>query len=341
MSTAQVSAAAAWAASGTYASRTDPAIAGSLLLDASADAVTTPIFNFKAFGRQWQIGIDTSNHGGARDLFISRYNRRQVSDLATTNSSTTVTSATQAQFGPADNGVAITGPGIPAGATLIWASGTDSLTSARLSAAATATATGVTATIGTGNSVADVFYINDNGGNPATVGFGVTPPDRNYTLQVATSGAVGALRILATSGETGSPKRVTFQDSGATDRLWVNNDYSLQGLNAAWGGSVVIKGDVTNLRALSFVHPTSNQNTGFYFGDNTTLTLRAFTGGSDSVQFGSDGSFRHVSSKLGFFAAAIATKWGSLPADATDLATAIALINDIKNNVVKRYGLAA
>jgi hypothetical protein len=77
--------------------------------------------------------------------------KRTVSDGATTNTSTTVTSATAA-FTSADVGAKITGTGIPAAATI--ASVTNA-TTVVISAAATATATGVSLTfshevVGTG-----------------------------------------------------------------------------------------------------------------------------------------------------------------------------------------------
>ena len=68
---------------------------------------------------------------------------RQPTDVATTNTSTTITSAAEAAFAATDVGALITGTGIPAG-TYITA--VASATSATISAAATATGT-ITATI--------------------------------------------------------------------------------------------------------------------------------------------------------------------------------------------------
>lgn len=67
-----------------------------------------------------------------------------VTDGATTNTSTTVTSAT-AKFGDNDLGSAISGTGIPTGSTIV---AVGSATSVTISAAATATATGLTLTLG-------------------------------------------------------------------------------------------------------------------------------------------------------------------------------------------------
>ena len=69
---------------------------------------------------------------------------RTVTDGATTNTDTTVTSDT-AVFTAADVGLSISGTGIPAGATI---ASINSGTSVEISAAATATATGLTVVIG-------------------------------------------------------------------------------------------------------------------------------------------------------------------------------------------------
>ena len=75
---------------------------------------------------------------------------RTVTDGVTTNASTTVTSATAAFVGPGQGGVggdvgaSISGTGIPAGAYIV---AVNSATSVTISAAATATASGVTLTI--------------------------------------------------------------------------------------------------------------------------------------------------------------------------------------------------
>jgi hypothetical protein len=83
--------------------------------------------------------------GVYRALGIDNVNAaRTVTDGVTTNTSTTVTSATAA-FISADVGRTITGAGIPAGATIATVVSATEIT---ISAAATATATGVTLTLG-------------------------------------------------------------------------------------------------------------------------------------------------------------------------------------------------
>jgi hypothetical protein len=90
---------------------------------------------------------------GLETIAKGEYGHRSVADGVTTNTSTTVTSATAA-FTEGDEGSPISGTGIPAGTTI--ASVTDA-TTAVLSAAATATATGVTFTIGV--ALASASYV--------------------------------------------------------------------------------------------------------------------------------------------------------------------------------------
>lgn len=80
---------------------------------------------------------------------------RTVADGATTNTSTTLTSATAA-FGTGDVGAVVSGTGIPAGTTI--ASVTNA-TTAVMSAAATATATGVSITV---NDALSGFVLTDS-----------------------------------------------------------------------------------------------------------------------------------------------------------------------------------
>lgn len=100
------------------------------------------------------FGVD-STRGGVKVLQPPNISSpgtvtRTVTDGVTTNTSTTVTSATGAFVGPGQGGVGgdvgalISGAGIPAGAYIVVV---NSATSVTISAAATATATGVTLTI--------------------------------------------------------------------------------------------------------------------------------------------------------------------------------------------------
>lgn len=107
---------------------------------------------------QWRIGRSDNNGQTAKvsEYYVDiDYNERPtvlvtgplatrtVTDGATTNTSTTFTSATAA-FQDADEGASIVGAGIPANTTILTV---NSSTNVTLSAAATATASGVTATI--------------------------------------------------------------------------------------------------------------------------------------------------------------------------------------------------
>lgn len=94
----------------------------------------------------WEIGIKEGEIStlGVTIIAQKEIGYRQVTDGVTTNTSTSITSATAA-FGPDDVGKPISGTGISAGTTI---SAVTSTTAATLSAAATATGTGITFTIG-------------------------------------------------------------------------------------------------------------------------------------------------------------------------------------------------
>lgn len=107
------------------------------------------------FGMTWNrnSGVEVSGQMMGRRITdgvtLASTAGRTVTDGATTNADATVTSATAA-FTSADVGAAISGTGIPAGATIV---SINSGTSVEISANATATATGVTITIGAISSV--------------------------------------------------------------------------------------------------------------------------------------------------------------------------------------------
>lgn len=126
---------------------------------------------------------------------------RTVTDGATTNTSTTVTSAT-ANFGPADVQATIVGTGIPGGATIV--SVTNS-TTVVISAAATATATGVHLTITQTAAWAAVSSGGDTGYVSLTqrclldsqvVRFGFTMPTLPANAQVYSVGIRRRIQVV-------------------------------------------------------------------------------------------------------------------------------------------------
>lgn len=74
--------------------------------------------------------------------------------------------------------------------------------------------------------------------------------------------------------------------------------------------------------------------TGTRVGTTNATPLHFQTNNVTRMSFGTAGEWAA-------FGGTPASKWTSLPADATDLATAIALVNDLKNNVIKRHSIAA
>jgi prepilin-type N-terminal cleavage/methylation domain-containing protein len=106
----------------------------------SPQTVTCTIPNYITGSNARRTPTITNSANG----FIVDYGTRTVTDAVTTSGSTSLTSAT-ANFTSSDVGTSIAGTGIPAGATI--QSYTDA-TTVTMSNSATATATGVEATIG-------------------------------------------------------------------------------------------------------------------------------------------------------------------------------------------------
>lgn len=90
-----------------------------------------------------------------------------------------------------------------------------------------------------------------------------------------------------------------------------------------------------------------------YSGTTGTWFPQAIVGGGNKLQIRTAGSTTDLTAvptnvmlsvehnKIGFFGAAAVNKPAALPGDATDLATALALVNYLKNSVIKPLGLAS
>lgn len=131
---------------------------------------------------------------------------RAVTDGATTNTSTTVTSAT-AFFQPTDVGKSITGSGIPAGATIASVTNT---TTVVISAAATATASSVALTIG-------ALVANTN---KPTISWGYTDPEgdtqERFVVKIFDAATVGGGGFNPESSTPAQTSGETFSSSA----LW-------------------------------------------------------------------------------------------------------------------------
>lgn len=253
----------------------------------------------------WFVGIDVANTPTSRDFVLTgQRGSYAFSDGAITNGSAVVTSAAFGGFTTALVGAAIAGIGIPVGATVLSVGGTTSLT---MTTNATATASSVNVVL-TRSSVQDLLYWRHRGALSPTLGIGVTPPDGSARVQVSAQDdevAMGTMRLRVGPSQTG--KALTVYDSGASDRWWMDSGFYISG-NHPTGGAMIVQADVTNARSLCMTDNAKSNVYGFTFPGGNALALRCISGGQDSFQVGTDGALRHVSLKLGFYAATAITK---------------------------------
>jgi hypothetical protein len=274
-------------------------------LIANASPSVGPELDWAGNRGRWFIGVDVANAPTSRDFVLTgQRGSYSFSDGATTSGSPTLTSASGGAFVTALIGASISGAGIPNGTTITGVAGLTSLT---MSANATATAGSVTVSI-TRSSVQDLAYWKHRGALSATLGIGVTPPDGAARLQISPQDdepTMGAMRLRRGPSQTG--KVFTIHDSVPTDRLWVDKDFWVSG-DHPLGGALLVQADVTNTRALVMADNAKANLYGFTFPGGNATAFRCISGGADSFQVGTAGELRHVSAKIGFFAAAAVVK---------------------------------
>lgn len=142
-----------------------------------------------------------------------------------------------------------------------------------------------------GQNVGDTVYIAHNGTSPATMGVGVTPPDKRYTLQVSGADAdptVGGLSIRVPPSSTANAFSV--RDSNGTDRVFVDQAFFFSALS--------VKADASSNRVLTLAQADRSTQYGFYYSGNS-MVFRYFTGGVDAFRVGTDGRF--ATNKAGDF----------------------------------------
>ena len=168
------------------------------------DPTTAPELHLLGANGAFGVAIDTAATIKSRDFVpaMKLLDRAATFTDGVLNSTTTLTSAS-ANFGPEAVGRTVTGTGIPAGTTI---ASVTNRTTAVMSAAATATAAGVSFTVGAGTGVNDVIYVSHNGYRSATVGIGRLQPSDAYKFQVQSRASEldqGAIRVHVNPGQTG------------------------------------------------------------------------------------------------------------------------------------------
>lgn len=276
---------------------------------ANTDPLAAPAMEAIGMNGHWFWGMDTANAPLSRDFVpVALKGTYTVTDGATTSGSATLTSASDGNFVAGLIGASISGAGIPNGTTILAVAGPTSLT---MSANATASATGVHATIAR-NLTLDLEYWKHRGGLTPTVGFGVTPPNGLARVQVSGQDdepAMGALRLRCTPSQTGNI--FTIHDSSPADRLWVDKDFYVSGSNGGGSGAaLVVAADSVNQRAVCWTGSDKATLYGFEMpvASGGLCRFRCISAGANSFDVGTDGSLRHLSTKLGFYGVATVTR---------------------------------
>lgn len=111
----------------------------------------------------------------------------------------------------------------------------------------------------------------------------------------------------------GSGNSAVFQNAAGAAKVWLTADGQLTGSSPNLAGLDVVgagAGPAGDDRAQTWLTHAGGNIYGLVYPNagGGVLDLDYITGGSNILRFGTDGSFRHMSTKIGFFAAAATTK---------------------------------
>lgn len=232
---------------------------------------------------------------------------------------------------------------------------------------------------GIGSAISDEFYGNHRGSLPSTWAFGQAPADDSYKLSVVAGGiadlAMGGLKIQIGGTTTGNA--LTLRD-GLRDRVWLDSQFWVRGHGNVSGAALQIKADATSSRTLAVALGDGSGAFGFEHNGSSFIRFRAISTATNIVQFGANGTTflygpvtmnagatvqggnlsmqenRHVvlgtttgtkigtapNQKLGFFNVAPVAQPSGTPPAATDVASATALVNDLRSKLLS-LGLIA
>lgn len=230
-------------------------------LDTSTSDGAAPELDWIAHNADWVEGIDVANTPPARD-FVSVARRGSYSfEDGVCNGTTTLTSAAQGGFSSVLVGKAISGTNIVGGTTITAVASATSLT---LSNTCT-TGTSLRFTV-TDASTYDIMYWKHRGSLAPTVGFGVTPPDGSYRMQVAASDSEPAMgTISARVGPSQTGPAIAVRDSTPNTQWMVDSDFMMA---SPQGSHVSIKGVDSNNNPLDLYNTAKTNALGFWIGSN-------------------------------------------------------------------------
>lgn len=236
-----------------------------------------PEWNYWGHNGTWVNGIDVANTPPSRDFVIAGQRGGYSFEDGVCNGTSTVTSAAQGGFASRIVGDVITGGGVTTGTTITAVASATSMTLSNTCA----TATSVRFTI-TDVTTSDIVYMKHRGARAPTIGFGITPPDGNYRVEIGGSDAENAMGSLGLRiGATQSGFPFAIYDSGGTARLWYTADLYLSGEQSGVGAALIIQGDVSNNRPLLFTDNARSLYYGFTFPGSNKNCFRYITGGLD------------------------------------------------------------
>lgn len=276
-----------------------------LNLVANQDPAVAPELDYVAYSSNWVSGVDVSNSAGRDFVAVGLRGTYSFSDGVLIGGSATLTSVSGGGFSSDVVGAALSGPGIPAGATALSVAGATNLT---MSAPATATASGVRVTV-TRAAMQDLLYFRHRGGQSPTIGVAYTPPPTTHRLNVSASDAepaMGTMQLRVGPAQTGNAVQVS--DSGGARLLAVESDGVLVGRTTA-GGVVVRAGNAVDALVMQWKDSTGAISYGLQvLAGSNDARFRYNTNDLNIWLAGSDGSFRHLTTLLGFFGANATTK---------------------------------
>lgn len=242
-------------------------------LDTSTSDGAAPELDWIAHNADWVEGVDVANTPPARD-FVSVARRGSYSfEDGVCNGTTTLTSAAQGGFATLLVGKTITGSNVPGGTTITAVASATSLT---LSNTCT-TGTSLRFTV-TDASTYDIMYWKHRGSLVPTVGFGVTPPDGSYRMQVAASDSENAMgTISARVGPSQTGPAIAVRDSTPNTQWMVDSDFMMA---SPQGSHVSIKGVDSNNNPLDLYNTAKTNALGFWIGSNFVHSFTSWVMGN-------------------------------------------------------------
>ena len=204
-------------------------------------------------------------------------------------------------------------------------------------------------------SVQDFFYASytggrhegDGRGTEPYLGIGYIPGDPRYTLSVGPGGYIGGIGIRNVEAPgLGNPLAILSSANG-NPALWIDSEYWWNAdpqHTQAGAFAVKANGPVTSAPSVFIVaDPDGTNQYAITYDENANIHFRAVSAGRDlwsAGVAGGSGFFNVTAEQLGFFGSPPQARRSDTPPPATDLASAIELVNALRADLLA-YGLIA